>query len=82
MTRRTLFGTMTGAGLLLGMRIRGLLILAGGFLLLGGLFFSLRCYRHSRPVFGALLWTGIIACILFLMTCFVPDIRMWELLYL
>ena len=82
MRRRTLFGTMTGTGLLLGMRIRGLLILAAGFLLVGGLFFSLRCYRHSRPVFGALLWSGIISCVLFLMTFLVPDIRMWELLYL
>ena len=56
--------------------------LATGCLLLGGLIFSLRCYRRSRPVFGALLWTGILSCVLLAATFFVPDIRLWELLYL
>ena len=82
MTRWTVFMTMMMTGLVLGMRIRGALLLAGGLLLLGGLIFSLRCYRQSRPVFGALLWSSILSCILFLMTFFVPNIRMWELLYL
>ena len=74
--------TMLVTAMVLGMRIRGALLLAGGLLLLGGLIFSLRCYRHSRPVFGALLWSSMLSCVLFLMTFFVPNIRMWELLYL
>lgn len=82
MTRWTVFVTMLITGLVLGMRIRGALLLATGCLLLGGLIFSLRCYRRSRPVFGALLWTGILSCVLLAATFFVPDIRLWELLYL
>lgn len=82
MTLWTVLVTMMIAGLVLWMRIRGALLLACGFLLLGGLIFSLRCYRQSRPVFGALLWTGIFSCVLFLAAFFVPNIRMWELLYL
>ena len=82
MTRWTVFVTMLMTGLVLGMRIRGARLLATGCLLLGGLIFSLRCYRRSRPVLGALLWTGILSCMLFATTFFVPDIRLWELLYL
>lgn len=82
MTRWTVFVTMMMTGLLLGMRIQGILLLAGSFLLLGGLIFSLRCYRHSRPVFGALLWSGLLSCVLFAAAFFVPNIRLWELLYL
>ena len=81
MTRWTVL-IMMMTGLVLGMRIRGALILSAGFLLLGGLVFSLRCYRRSRPVFGALIWTGVLSGILLLTAFFVPDIRVWELLYL
>lgn len=55
MTRWTVLIMMMMTGLVLGMRIRGALIPSAGFLLLGGLVFSLRCYRRSRPVFGALI---------------------------
>lgn len=81
MTRWTVL-IMMMTGLVLGMRIRGALILSAGFLLLVGLVFSLRCYRRSRPVFGALIWTGVLSGILLLTAFFVPDIRVWELLYL
>ena len=64
------------------LRIRGLLWAAAVVLLLGGLIFSLRCYQQSRPVLGAFAWTLILCGALFLLGAFVPNIRVWELLYI
>lgn len=82
MTRRTVIIALMVFALLLGVRIRGLLLLAAGGMLLGGLIFSLRCYRQARPVFGALVWTVVLSCVLLILGIFVPNIRLWELLYI
>lgn len=82
MTRRTVIVALMVFALLLGVRIRGLLLLAAGGMLLGGLIFSLRCYRQARPVFGALVWTVVLSCVLLILGIFVPNIRLWELLYI
>lgn len=82
MTRRTIIVTLILAVMMLGVRIRGLLLLAAGALVLGGLVFSLRCYRQARPVFGALVWTMVLSCVLLVLSVFVPNIRLWQLLYL
>lgn len=64
------------------LRIRGILWAAAGVLLLGGLIFSLKCYRQCRPVLGAFLWTAVLCSILFVLGLYVPDIRLWQLLYI
>ena len=68
--------------MLLGMRIQGMLLIASGCMVLGGLIFSLRCYRQCRPVLGAFLWTIVLSFSLFLLGLYVPDVRVWELLYI
>ena len=69
-------------GFLLFLRVRGILWLASGILLLSGLVFSLKCYRSSRPVMSAAIWTAALSGALFLLGVFLPNIRLWELLYI
>lgn len=64
------------------LRVRGILWIAAGAMLLGGLIFSLNCYRQSRPVLGAFLWTAALCSVLFLLGMFVPNVRLWQLLYI
>ena len=82
MARAKIFAFLSLTVLLLSMRIQGLLLLSSGCMFLGGLIFSLRCYRPSRPVLGAFLWTVVLSLTLFLLSLYVPNIRVWELLYL
>lgn len=82
MTKWNVCSILILLGFLLFVRVRGILWLASGILLLSGLIFSLRCYRTSRPVMGAALWSAVLSSVLFLLGVFLPNIRLWELLYI
>ena len=82
MTKWSFFVAIVFFSLLLFLRLRAVLWVFSGCLLVGGLIFSLRCYVRSRPVSGAVAWTAILSIILFLLGVYLPDIRIWELLYL
>lgn len=82
MTKWNVMTTLILIGFLLFLRVRGILWLCGGLMLLGGLIFSLKCYRRRGSVMGAAIWTVVLASVLFLLGAFLPNIRLWELLYI
>ena len=82
MSRWNIFTFLAMLLLAMFLRIQGIMWAASGGMLLGGLIFSLRCYRQSRPVLGAFLWTAVLSAARFLLGMFVPNIRVWELLYI
>lgn len=82
MTKWNIVKTLILVGLLLFLQVRGILWLSGGSLLLGGLVSSLKCYYYHRPVLGSAFWAAVLSLSLFLLGLFLPNVRLWQLLYI
>ena len=72
---------LLGLGLILGMKLPGILYLAGAVILVGGTVCLVRQKMQHRPVLPVLLGTLCVPGLLFLGAHLLPDIRVFELLY-
>lgn len=73
---------LLGLAMILFLKIPGLLWLLGAAVLFGGALFLARRVQQHRSVVPVAVWTAVVAGALFVLAWQLPDIRLFDLLYL